>query len=120
MFVISNSNLTGSPFESFNALVAARSELVHGAKKVSGEIGRSDDDRERIAGQDIGLQGQPLDQVGGGLDDVTLTGLSVEPESEGVRRSRQHRAQLGWRGRSAGNDVEGDALSGHAAGQRVS
>src|SRR5205807_4198174 len=66
-----------------------------GAVKHARAVGGREDDAPGVAGWRVGEDGNPVDQVAGGLDDVSLVSLAIEPKVECVGRIVAARPQPG-------------------------
>ena len=62
----------------------------------------------------------PACKIGCGLDDVFLTGLSIEPEVERIRRAHTAGPQLRTLGNARKHDEKGDTLRRRDVRDRVS
>ena len=82
-------------------------------------VGGGKGDGQRIAGQLIGLQGDPIDKIAAALNGVTLARRAIEPETERVYGNHGGVAQTGWQWCSAGHYKQRDALSGERVAKNI-
>ena len=85
-----------------------------GAVEAGRGVTRRDGDVEGVGSQGISLEGQPVQEVAGAKQGVGLTGLSIQPEIEGIGGA-DLAGDKGRRGRDyARQDEQGDALRRHS------